>query len=59
MREGAVMRYRCPHGHGYQPVTEDPHAEAIKEPRADREVIVHDLACGCALVVETGERIPT
>ena len=53
------MRYRCPHGHGYQPVTETPHAEAIKEPRADREVIVHDLACGDRLVIETGERIPS
>ena len=48
------MRYRCPHGHGYQETTETPHAEAIKEPRADRVLIVHDLACGCALVVETG-----
>ena len=53
------MRYRCPHGHGYQSVTETPHAEAIKEPRADRVLIVHDLACGCRLERETGERIPT
>lgn len=50
----SAMRYRCPHGHGYQAVTENPHTEATKEPRADRVVIVHDLTCGHALVVETG-----